>query len=139
MNEKEHLKEKMQSAVRIRQIRENAGFTQEQFAEMLGISSSAYKKVESGENHISLPCLKKLHKEMSVSADYVLFGEKSGMDDTWEAVLNCSEKDKLFLLIKLWAYFSEIKKGIFPLKEEQSDYDKEILQLFKKLQTDGED
>ena len=39
----------MQSACRLRQIRENADLTQEQFSEILGISVSAYKKVESGE------------------------------------------------------------------------------------------
>ena len=47
-------KQRIQSAYRLRQIRESASLTQEQFAETLGISVSAYKKVESGENHISM-------------------------------------------------------------------------------------
>jgi len=50
MSKKDTLGERLQSACRLRQIRENAKLTQEQFAEILGISVSAYKKVESGEN-----------------------------------------------------------------------------------------
>ena len=50
MSKKDTLGERLQSACRSRQIRENAKLTQEQFAEILGISVSAYKKVESGEN-----------------------------------------------------------------------------------------
>ena len=51
-------KEKMESALRLRRVREDADLSQEEFAEILGISASAYKKVERGENHVSLPCLK---------------------------------------------------------------------------------
>lgn len=70
MSKKGTAEERMQSAQRLRHIRESAELTQEQFAEILGISVSAYKKVESGENNISLASLRCLHKEMSVSADY---------------------------------------------------------------------
>ena len=54
MNKRNTLGERMQSACRLRQIRENADLTQEQFSEILGISVSAYKKVESGENQVKL-------------------------------------------------------------------------------------
>ena len=131
--------EKMQSAFRLRQIRENAGLTQEQFSEILGISVSAYKKVESGENQVSLSSLKKLYKEMKVSADYVLFGKNQSLDDTWEAILNCSETDKMFLMLRLLIYFTKSKKGTFPVKEAQSEEDKEIMQLIHRLQSYGED
>lgn len=139
MSKKDTVAERKQSAVRVRQIRENAGLTQEQFSEILGISLSAYKKVESGENHVSLSCLKKLYKEMNVSTDFILFGKKQSLDDTWETILNCSETDKLFLLLRLLAYFTKNKKGTFLLKEEQSEEDKEILQLMNRLQKYGDD
>ena len=139
MSKQDILDEKLQSAIRLRQIRENMGLTQEQFAEILGISVSAYKKVESGENNVSLSSLRLLHKEMNISADHVLFGETKCIDNTWEAILNCSETDKLFLLLRLLVYFTKSKKGIFPMAEEQSENDEEILQLMSLLQKNRED
>ena len=62
MNKRYTLGERMQSACRLRQIRENADLTQEQFSEILGISVSAYKKVESGENQVSIASLSNLYK-----------------------------------------------------------------------------
>ena len=139
MSKEDSLKERMQSAYRMRQIRENSGLTQEQMAEILGISSSGYKKVESGENSISISSLRCLHKEMNVSADHVLFGETKSIDGAWEEILNCSETDKLFLMLRLITYFTKTKKGIYPLAEEQSEEDKGILQLIDKLQKHGKD
>lgn len=129
--------ERMQSACRLRQIRKNAGLTQEQFAEVLGISVSAYKKVESGENQVSLYSLRNLYNKMSVSADYVLFGKKQDLNEVWKEILNCSEADKMIMFVRLLVYFIEMKKGVFPFKEEYSNEEKEILQVIKRLQNDG--
>ncbi len=134
MSKKDTLEERMQSAFRLRQIRENADLTQEQFSEVLGISLSAYKKVESGENQVSLSSLRNLYKKMSVSVDFVLFGENQKLSGVWESVLNCSETDKMFLLLKLLVYFTKMKKSTFSLKEEQSEENEEILQILNQLQ-----
>ncbi|MBR6769914.1 MAG: helix-turn-helix domain-containing protein [Lachnospiraceae bacterium] len=139
MNKKDSAKERMQSALRLRQIRENAGLTQECFAEIMDISLSAYKKVESGENQISISCLKNLHKKMNVSSDFVLFGENQGLDEAWQTVSNCTETDKLFLMLRLLAYFTKTKKLTFSLKEDQLEEDKEILKLVNRLQGYGEE
>lgn len=138
MSKKDISEEKVKSAFRLREIRENAHLTQEQFSEILGISLSGYKKVESGENQVSLECLKRLHEEMNISSDYILYGKTSGMDETWKAILNCSEADKIFLLGRLMLYFSETKKGTYSVKEKQTDYDKIISQMMKMLERYGE-
>lgn len=138
MKKSEISAERKQSALRLRQIRENSGFTQEQFAEILGISLSAYKKIESGENQISLASLKKLKEEMSVSADFILYDRDESLDGVWYQILNCSEADKMLLLVRLLTYFTETKQRIFPLKEEQSKHDREILQFIKNIHIDGE-
>lgn len=132
-------KEKMESALRMRQVREAANLSQEEFAEILGISASAYKKVERGENHVSLPCLKNLHKAMNVSADYILYGNKENLDDTWCMILNCSEQDKMFLFLRLLSYFTKIKGFVFPLQNNQLQEDKDIMQYLRKLQDNGEE
>ena len=41
--------EKLEAAKRLHQVRKNLGITQQKFAEILDISLSAYKKIESGE------------------------------------------------------------------------------------------
>lgn len=132
-------KEKIESALRLRKVREAANLSQEEFAEMLGISASAYKKVERGENHVSLACLKNLHDSMSVSTDYILYGDKENLDDTWCMILNCSEQDKMLLLMRLLAYFTKIKGSVFPAKDNQLQEDKDIMQYLRKLQDNGEE
>lgn len=139
MGKKDTCAERKQSACRLRHIRENAGLTQEQFSEILGISLSAYKKVESGENQVSLSSLRKLYNEMNVSADFVLFGKSQNMDETWEMILNCTEEDKLYLMLRLLTYFTKTKKNTFPLKDEQLEEDNEIVKILNRLQNDGED
>ena len=139
MSKKEISVERRQSASRLRMIRENAGMTQEQFSEVLEISLSAYKKIESGENQISLDGLKKLKTEMSVSADYVLFGEHEGVDDVWDSILNCSEQDKMALMLRLLMYFTEVKKGRFSLKNDYLYHNEEIMRFVGELQAFGEE
>ena len=139
MSKKDTLGERMQSACRLRHIRENAGLTQEQFAEVLGISVSAYKKVESGENQVSISSLSKLYKEMHVSTDYVLFGKNIDLNAVWNDLLNCLETDKLFVLLRLLIYFTEWKKGVFPLGEEITKEEQEFLHIMQKLQSSREE
>lgn len=138
MGKKLNSEERKQQAARIRQIRENSKLTQEQFAEILDISVSAYKKVECGENQISLACLRKLYDEMKVSSDFVLYNKRWNIDEIWSDILNCSEADKMFIFARLMTYFTESKAMVFPQKQEQEKYDEEILQLIKSLQINGE-
>ncbi len=128
------LKDRLDAAARIRQIREEAGLTQEQFAEILEISVSAYKKIESAENQISLNGLRQLGRKMQVSADYVLFGKNESPDVAWEMIQNCSESDKMYLLIKLLIYFTRIKKSALYVKDKQEEFDKVIFKVMDEIQ-----
>lgn len=134
MSKKEFSLDRMQSACRLREIREGLKLSQEEFAEVLGISLPGYKKLESGENNLSLSSLKRMHKEIGVSSDYILYGEMESVDDIWKAILNCSEEDKLALMLKLLFYFIRMKKGVFSLKEDKKEEIETVLQLVKKLQ-----
>lgn len=130
--------EKLQVAMRLRKIREDAGLTQENFSEILGISLSAYKKIESGENSFSLSCMDKLNKAMNVSADYVYWGEKPDIEETWFKLVNSSETDKMYILLKLLVYFTKTKSGMFPLDDEESKEYQAIVKLLSSLQDNGE-
>ena len=132
MSEK-FLKDRLDTAARIRQIRETAGLTQESFAEILGISLSGYKKIENAENQISLNGLRKLNRKLQVSTDYILLGENENSNIVWDQIMNCSDSDKMFLMIKLLYYFTKTKDSIFYHKEEQENIDKAILHIMEEL------
>ena len=101
------------AANRLREIRLNMGVSQETFAEYLDISLSAYKKIESTENGISVNILKKLKERFNVSSDYLLFGEYKSASEALEIIDNCSEEDKMKLYLRLTRYFVSDKKKIF--------------------------
>ena len=138
MAKKEISSERRDLALRVRQIRENIGLTQEQFAERLGISLSAYNKIERAENQISLEILRRLNKELSISADYVLYGTQKKEEEAWQIIQCCSEYDKLLLLIRLLAYFTESKEDSVMLKDTGKFKETQIIDLLQMLQTGGE-
>ena len=59
---------------RIQLSRERAGYTQEQFAELLDVGVQHISRVERGAVGISLTALKKTCEILGVSADYLLLG-----------------------------------------------------------------
>lgn len=65
---------------RIRQAREQHGYTREQFAEKLDVSVSYLAELERGRTGISVKMLVKVCDLLGLSADYVLFGEDRGTD-----------------------------------------------------------
>ncbi len=65
---------------RIRNAREDMGYTREKFAELLEVSVSYMAEVERGRTGISVKMLIKICKVLGLSADYILFGEVAGED-----------------------------------------------------------
>lgn len=66
----------MDIAKRLQELRKKAGYSQEQLAEMLGISRQAISKWESGQGKPDIDNLTKLTEIYAVSADYLLSGHK---------------------------------------------------------------
>lgn len=65
---------------RIRQARENMGYTREKFAEKLDVSVSYLAELERGRTGISVKMLIKVCNVLGLSADYVLFGTERPED-----------------------------------------------------------
>ena len=115
-------KEKMEeSANRLREIRLNMGVSQEKFAEYLDISLSAYKKIESADNGISVNVLRRLRERFHISADYLLFGDYKSLEEGMQVIQNCSESDKMKIYLRLTKYFVEEKKKIFVDSENKGE------------------
>ena len=64
----------MDIAERLQKLRKKAGYSQEQVAEMLGLSRQAVSKWESGQGKPEIDNVVKLTEIYGVSADYILLG-----------------------------------------------------------------
>lgn len=64
----------------IKREREKAGFTQEQFSELVGLGAKSLSAIERGTVGISLASFQKVCKVLAVSSDALIFGETSTRD-----------------------------------------------------------
>lgn len=96
MGKNEIWDEKSAVADRLKNIRKKLDLTQENMAEIFDISTVAYKKLENGQNNITVKGLRRLNEKLNVSSDYILFGTHDKLDDTWKNILNCSQIDIVF-------------------------------------------
>lgn len=66
----------MDLAERLQDLRKKANYSQEQVAELLGISRQAVSKWESGQGKPELDNIIKLTEIYNVSADYIISGQE---------------------------------------------------------------
>jgi len=87
---------------RLRRQRNSLGLTQEYVAERLDISLRYYQMLEQGNKGASIETLAKISKTLSVSMDYLLFGEttypSSFLDAAMAKLTPEQQKDALDIL-----------------------------------------
>lgn len=66
----------------IQAAREQAGYTQERLAEILGFSPNHISAIERGVSAISLDALRKICSLFGVSADAIIFGKNEPNSET---------------------------------------------------------
>lgn len=106
-------------AGRLKGLRLDLKYTQEQFAEFLDISVQLYKKMESGENNISIATLHKMKKKLSFSVDYLLFGEKDDQEGIWNKVIALDDSDKEKLLLRLFVMMTSEDRRVSVKSREE--------------------
>lgn len=111
---------------RLRDFRKKNGYTQEQFAEILEITTSGYKKIESGECRLTKERIIMLTEKLNISEGYLLFGNRPNMDNAWVQIMGLSDREKMYILLRLNEYFVKIKKSSAFETEELVDVDKKI-------------
>lgn len=121
---------------RLRDIRCKLDVTQERFAEILDISPQLYKKMENGENNISLNTLKKMKTKLNFSTDYLLFGEKEEFVEIWNKMLALQNMEKELLLVKLFCEIS--MNGNYVETKETAEKYNMIFQKIKEAMIDGD-
>lgn len=122
---------------RLRDIRRKLSLTQERFAEMLDISTQLYKKMEIGENNISINTLKKMKNKLNFSVDYLLFGERDTLAEVWNKTLALHDIEKELLLLKLFCEVASNNSEI-EFKENAEKYNL-IFEKIKESLTDGKE
>ncbi len=61
---------------RIKERRLELHLTREQFSELINVTPKFLSDIETGEKGFSIETLERLVKNLGLSADYILFGEK---------------------------------------------------------------
>ncbi len=61
---------------RIRTARERVGLTQEQFGDLVSLGPKNISDIERGLVGISLSTLKRICEKLSISSDWILFGDR---------------------------------------------------------------
>lgn len=88
-----------ESSRRIRELRVEAGCTQEFVADHIGISLDGYRKLERGVNGAKIDTLVAIAELYDVSLDYLVYGRKILKPDA--VFESLTEKETKFLLIML--------------------------------------
>lgn len=92
----------------VKRIREELGLTQEQFAEELNMSLSGYLKLERGLVNLSIDKVFTIKSKYGLSADYILFGDTSELDEKWTAAFRLPQVEKVNFFLRMYAYLSGI-------------------------------
>lgn len=72
----------MEISERLQQLRKLANYSQEQLADMLGVSRQAISKWESGQSNPDINNVIKLSGIYNVSTDYILIGKEPNSEST---------------------------------------------------------
>lgn len=64
----------------VKRCREEAGLTQEAFAELIGLGVKHVSAIECGSVGVSLSTLRRISKTLSISADTILFGTEDAVE-----------------------------------------------------------
>lgn len=80
--------------IRLRHVRLVLDYTQEEFAEMLNISTAYYGKIERGIHGLSLTKLVILYEKLDIDLTYLLTGKTSLGQRIDEAIASCPEGKK---------------------------------------------
>lgn len=99
---------------RLRAIRKKRGYTQEQLAEMAGISPQHCSGIETGGAKVSLPALIQICNALEVTPDEVLLDSvpaaaKPGLMREVEAVFSDATPDEMYLML---AQAKSIKEAV---------------------------
>lgn len=111
------LQKQVETAERIRHLREQMGMTQEEMAERAGLKLDNYKKIESGENAMSMDSLRGVQSAFDVSFDYLLDGKQDDIEELWQKVNTYSKEECIEFMVKMIRKLSGVNYNEEKLKK----------------------
>lgn len=105
---------------RIRFLRESNDYTRDNLASRIHISTKFLYEIEMGKKGFSADTLLEMSKELSVSCDYLLTGNKSGMGHREKAVniLESIDPGQMGRVEDILRLIQEISKGSMKMHRE---------------------
>lgn len=100
---------KKEIGLRLRDIRKENGYTQEEFSEIMGVSLNFYGKIERGESSLSIEKMVLLHDKFNVDLNYLLTGVKNSVLDYNSVLADCPQ-EKIFDFEQLIRYAQNLYK-----------------------------
>lgn len=79
---------------RIKNARKEKNYTQENFSEMLGISTEHLSRIETGSYRPSLQLIEKISFALEISEEELMFGIKTDSINEIECKLKCLSSEK---------------------------------------------
>lgn len=98
----------MQVGNRLQLVRENLGYTQEAFAEILDVDSAHYRKIEKGKYGLSPEKMLILYRHYKIDPTYLITGEKKQAFDMEIFLANCDREERNRFLKRTLAYMEQL-------------------------------
>lgn len=97
---------------RLRNARENSGYTQEQFAEALDVGVEHYRKIESGIYGLQPEKMLILYKNYKIESTYLITGDMNRTFDIELFLANCSREERDAFLDRILTYMKKLMTGL---------------------------
>ena len=97
-------------------LRKRAGYTQEQFAEIAGLSSRAYADIERGSVNMRLETIVRICSALQITPDEILTEQKSSVvtkrEELFAQLALCTPKEQETALAILSVYIGSLRANI---------------------------
>ena len=98
----------VQIGKRLQEIRENLGYTQENFAEILDVDTAHYRKLERGRHSLSSDKMLVLYNKYKIDPTYLITGDKNRKFDLELFLANCDREERDKFIERVLAYMKQL-------------------------------
>lgn len=98
----------IQIGKRLQEVRENSGYTQEKFAEVLDVGVEHYRKLESGLHGLQPEKMLVLYQQYKIDPTYLITGEKKQQFNVEMFLANCSRQQRDEFIELILTYMKNI-------------------------------
>lgn len=93
---------------RLKQIRENLGYSQTEFAEILDVSYDHYRRLEKGVSGLTVEKLQLLFEKLHVDCNYLVNGQRIEDFDIDNYLASCDREERDRLLTRCLEYIGKL-------------------------------